>query len=76
MNWRLDLEISNRNHYRVYKPKFVFQLDSLDNGHEKSEFFECNYSVLQHLREKLKDSIQSDWELCCHTFSNLIDFSS
>lgn len=63
------MEISNRDQYRVYKPSYVLKIDSLQKD---SEYFECDYTVLQSIQQKLQNSIQSDWECCCQRFYSLM----
>lgn len=75
MKWRLDVEISNRSLYRVYKPSYLLEIESISDGKKVSEYFECDYSCLKNIHAKLKNSIQSDWDLCCKDFHYLLELN-
>lgn len=68
------MELSRQSLYQTYSPSFLLEITSKEQGIQKKECFEVDYTTLKGIIKELQDAVQNNWDVCCHEFRYLMKF--
>eukprot|EP01118_Nematostelium_gracile_P004533 TRINITY_DN15307_c0_g1_i1.p1 TRINITY_DN15307_c0_g1~~TRINITY_DN15307_c0_g1_i1.p1 ORF type:complete len:128 (-),score=36.28 TRINITY_DN15307_c0_g1_i1:20-403(-) len=65
VDWRLDVQVASRNLRNQLTPVFVLRFDTVEDGVEKHQFLQTDYSNLKHICDELESALKESKSPFC-----------